>query len=170
MLKFKSSKKKILPLLLAAGMVLSLAGCSKGETPTQSGENGGAGNKQQTEGQQVQAEGNFYEGEYEKLPEDSSIGMVTVTGQNIYYTKYLEEEDYAIKLMKYDTENKQVTEVSVTLPEEYNIEELCTDSEGNLIAVSTNWESSGANGGIPYTLTKFKDDGSIILEKDITDR
>lgn len=169
MLKSKSNRKKILSLLLAAGMVLSLAGCSKGETPAQQNGNGSADNKQQASGQ-VQIEGNFYEGEYEKLPEESaSIGKVTVTGQNIYYVKYVEEAGYAIKLMKYDTESKQVTEAPVTLPDEYSIEELCADSEGNLIAVSTNWESSGANGSIPYTLTVFKDDGSVILEKDITE-
>jgi len=169
MVKRKVGGKRILALLLAAGMVLSLAGCSKGEDQAQSGENGGADNKQQTSGQQVQAEGNFYEGEYEKLPEDSPIGMVVVSGQNVYYVKYDKEAEYAAKLMKYDTESKQVTEVSVSLPEGYNIEQLCADSEGNLVAVSTNWESSGAGGGIPYTLTVFKDDGSVILEKDITD-
>ena len=170
MLGSKFNRKRILSLLLAAGMALSLAGCSKGATPTQQDGNGGADNKQQESGQQVQIEGNFYEGEYEKLPEDSAnIGKVTVTGKNIYYIKYVEEENYAIKFMKYDTESKQVTEVPVTLPDEYSIEELCADSEGNLIAVSTNWESSGTNGSIPYTLTVFKDDGSVILEKDITE-
>jgi len=169
MLKQKVGGKKILSLLLAAGMVLSLAGCSKGEDQTLSGENGGADGKQQTSGQQVQIEGNFYEGEYEKLPEDSPIGKVVVAGQTVYYIKYDEGADYTVRLMKYDMESKQATEMSVTLPDGYSIEQLCADSEGNLAAVSTNWESSGANGGIPYTLTVFKDDGSVILEKDITE-
>lgn len=171
MSKFKSNGKKILSLLLAAGMVLSLAGCSKGGTPTQSGANSSADNTQQAGGQQqVQAEGNYYEGEYEKLPEDSSnIGMVTVTEKAIYYVKYVEEEDYAAKFMKYDTESKQVTEVSISFPDGYSIDQLCADNEGNLVAVSTNWESSGANGNMPYNLTIFKDDGSVIMEKDITE-
>lgn len=169
MIKRKSSGKRILPLLLAAVMMLSMAGCSKGEDQTQSGGSGGAENKQQSQEQQVQIEGNFYEGEYEKLPEDSAIGNVAVTDKAVYYLKFVEEAEYAVKLMKYDTESKQVTEVSFTLPEGFNIEELCANAEGNLIAVSTNWESSGANGSIPYTLTVFKDDGSVIMEKDITE-
>nr|MDE6608460.1 extracellular solute-binding protein [Lachnospiraceae bacterium] len=171
MLRFKSNGKKMLSLLLAAGMALSLAGCGKGGTPAQSGANGSADNKQQAGGQQqVQAEGNYYEGEYEKLPEDSSsIGMVTVTEQAVYYVKFVEEEENATKFMKYDTESKQVTEMSFTLPDGYSIDQLCADSEGNLVAVSANWENSGANGGIPYTVTVFKDDGSVIMEKDITE-
>ena len=169
MIKRKSSGKRPLSLLLAAVMMLSMAGCSKGEDQTQSGGSGGAENKQQSQEQQVQIEGNFYEGEYEKLPEDSAIGNVAVTDKAVYYLKFVEEAEYAVKLMKYDTESKQVTEVSFTLPEGFNIEELCANAEGNLIAVSTNWESSGANGSIPYTLTVFKDDGSVIMEKDITE-
>lgn len=166
----KNSGKRWLAFFLAAGMALSLAGCSKGGNGTQPGENGNADDNWQTQENQVQIEGNFYTGEYEKLPEDSSIGKVVVMDKAVYFVKYDEENDYAEKFMKYDTESKQVTEVSIAFPEGYDIDMLCAASDGNLAAVSVNWDSTNGNGGAPaYWLSLFKDDGSVVMEKDITE-
>ena len=167
MVRQKDNKKRGAVLLLALGMAISLAGCGKGEKPAQSGETGSADSKQQA--QQVQVEGKFYQGEYEKLPEDSSIGDVVATEQAVYYVKWAEEENYAVKLMKYDTESKQVTELSVNLPENYEIDMLQGTSDGNLAAVGVNWEAEGNGGNPGYWLTVFKDDGSVIMEKELTE-
>ncbi len=162
------NRKKGAALLLVVGLTLSVIGC--GKNGEEAGDNGK--NVQNTSGEGAQTavpleiEGNYYAGTYEKIP-DTNLGKVTVYSQYIYYLMYDKADNYRCLLKQYDMESKQVTEVSVPVGEEESIEALAVNNEGNLLIGKANWSGEGEQ--VPYTIGIYKPDGSVILEKEVTD-
>lgn len=147
-------------LLLAAGMAAGLTGCQKKEEEQSAAQ-------AQTQQAEVKIEGNYYEGEYLPLPEESYLSQVAVNDTAIYYTAY-DIDGSKFKLCRYDIAGKTVSTIPMELADGESIDQLSLDSEGNLVALKVNWTEE-TNGIIPYTIVKMKSDGTVLYEKNIND-
>ena len=168
----KSNRKRAMALFLTAGLTMGVIGCGTEENGSIEGstDKGKAGTQTEAQAQTpTEVEGNYYKGTYETIPEENSIGKVAVAGTAVYYLIWDEADAYRVKLKKYDTESKNVTEVSLPLGEGESVEALAVNSQGNLVVLKTDWsQSGGAMGQVPYWVAVYRTDGSVIMEKEVT--
>lgn len=163
----KRKWKRGMALFLAAGLTVGVMGCgtNKEERKTDDANKMVAGTQTS-----VQAEGNYYKGTYESIPEENTIGHVAVAGTSVYYLIWDEEDDYRVKLKKYDMESKNVTDVSLPIGEGESVEALAVNSEGNLVVLRTDWsQGEETMGQVPYWIAVYGTDGSVIMEKEVTE-
>ena len=148
--------------VLSAGVMTGVTGCaSKTKESSQfTGEN--------ISQEQVQTEGNYYSGEYTSIPEEGWISAAAISGSALFYTAYDEESGMALR--KYDIESGQVTDVPVELTESESIDMLEVNSIGNFVAIKTDWGTGDGSDSNPlYTLMELKSDGTVIMEKDLSE-
>ena len=149
-------------IVMSAGVMTGLTGCaSKTEESSQfTGEN--------ISQEQVQTEGNYYFGEYTSIPEEGWISAAAISGSALFYTAYDEESGMALR--QYDIESGQVKDVPVELTESESIDMLAVNSIGNFVAIKTDWGAGDGSDSNPlYTLMELKSDGTVIMEKDLSE-
>lgn len=156
----RSTWKKTLAIVLAAGVMTGLAGCgSKGEANQSEEANTTSG--------QVQTERNYYSGEYTSIPEEGWISAAAISDSEVFYSAYDEKSGMAFR--KYDMESGQVADVPLEMTENESIDMLTVNSAGNIVAVKTDWSAGDGSGSNPlYTLMELKSDGTVVREKDLS--
>lgn len=176
-------KKKICGFIYKGGMVLIcmtvifffLISCEKEEkSALQSEENGIS--TQNEEGNELhmdalegtRTEENYYEGEYKVIPETDVMELVTVSDTYVYYMKHDKSENLQEKLMKFDMNDMQKTDLSAAIPEDNSIQGLCVNSDNHLLVLRINGEKAGDNQTCRYWLMEIEDNGNVIMDKEIT--
>lgn len=159
-----SAWNRAIAVILAGGLMAGLTGCAGKEETGNQNTTGGTVQRQT----QTQTEGNYYSGEYDTIPEEGWMSAATVKDSEVFFTAYDETDGMAFR--KYDIEGKQVTDVPVELTESESIEMLAVNSAGNLVVVKTDWSAGDGSGSQPlYTLMELKSDGTVVMEKDLSE-
>lgn len=127
----------------------------KNETRTDSWEN-------------VDIEGNYYAGEFTVIPESDAMELIAVSDSAVYYLKYDQSDDMKEKLMRYDQESGQITDLTDVIPEGSSIQKLCVNSEGHPMVVTIGRKDKGEDQSICYRLMEIDENGSLIMEKELT--
>lgn len=167
--------KKYITLLGIAGIFLSLIGCGKEkgiEERNNSSEAAGLSgvqNQQQAGTVEIpEAEGNYYTGEYVSIPETDVIELPAVSDTAVYYRKSDQSDDWEEKLMKYDLKSGRITELADAVPEVNSVYQLCVSSEGHPLMVTIGIDAAGTDESVHYWLREIDEDGSQIMEKELT--
>lgn len=154
--------KRIISLLLAATMAMSLAACGKQE--------------EQKEVAEVQKEF-VYVPEYIEMENAEESGMynMQIAGNYMYYFQYSFDEATGTggpKIFAYSLETGEVKEFPVTLKEQRNVNGYQVDSQGNLYTVENEWNTSEdmSSSTEKYFLCKYDAQGNSLLEQEITDK
>ena len=149
-------KNKIV-LFGVVGLLLGLIGCGKEsgmEERNNSSEAAGLSevqNEIQTRAVEVpMAEGNYYEGEYVTIPETDAMEMIAVSDTAVYYRKHDQSDELKEKLMKYELESGQITELTNAIPEGNSVWQLCMNSEGHPLMITIGIEAAGTDETVRY--------------------
>lgn len=168
-------KNKIV-LFGVVGLLLGLIGCGKEsgmEERNNSSEAAGLSevqNEIQTRAVEVpMAEGNYYEGEYVTIPETDAMEMIAVSDTAVYYRKHDQSDELKEKLMKYELESGQITELTNAIPEGNSVWQLCMNSEGHPLMITIGIEAAGTDETVRYWLREIDEDGNQVMEKDLTE-
>lgn len=157
--------KKSVSLLLAAGILLGLAGCGNKEdsaAATKYAEKN-VGTKQA-----VTIEGDYYKGEYSTIEDDGVMSNIIKTEKALYFVSY-NMSNSERKLGRYDLASKETSEVPLADDILVGMDSIAADKEGNLLFIVADWEASNGAGAVPYKICKINDSGEVLFEKDVTD-
>lgn len=167
--------KKSIVLLGMVVLFLGLSGCGKekdaeGQNRNGSGESQSVSDAENgTQSGAIElsaAEGNYYTGEYVTIPETEAIERIAVSDTAVYYLKYDQSDNLKGKLMKYDLDSGQTTDLTDAIPAG-SIQGLCVNSEGHPLLILINAEEERAD-QLRHWLIEIGEDGTVMMEKDLT--
>ena len=172
----KSDYKRNITLLCMIGIFFFLISCGKEDkTVLQSEENDVS--KKNVVKSEIQTDtlegagikGNYYEGEYEIIPEEDVMELVAISDMSVYYLKHDKSENLKEKLMKFDINDKRITDLSAAIPENNSIQGLCVNSDNHLLALRINGEKAADNQAYRYWLMEIGADGNVVMDKEVTE-
>ncbi len=167
--------KKSIVLLGMVVLFLGLSGCGKEKDAEGQNRNGGGESQSVSEAENgtqsgaielSAAEGNYYTGEYVTIPETEAIERIAVSDTAVYYLKYDQSNNLKGKLMKYDLDSGQTTDLTDAIPAG-SIQGLCVNSEGHPLLILINAEEERAD-QLRHWLIEIGEDGTVMMEKDLT--
>ena len=173
---FEFLYKSSIALICMTGILFFLISCGKEDkTVLQSEENDVS--KKNVVKSEIQTDtlegagikGNYYEGEYEIIPEEDVMELVAISDMSVYYLKHDKSENLKEKLMKFDINDKRITDLSAAIPENNSIQGLCVNSDNHLLALRINGEKAADNQAYRYWLMEIGADGNVVMDKEVTE-
>ncbi len=158
-MKKKSSGKKILCLLLAAGCIASLAGCGGKEKASETGK-------------AVQPREFVYVPEYQDINVKGNMGNTVISNDTIYFVEgYFNEETevYEQKFKSLKVGETESFEIPITLEENNNVSGMFVEKDGNILVCISKYEQNGEDYKESSFLKRFTADGTEKMSVEITD-